>query len=71
MRLCNSNIHLRYSAKTALMHPWITRKFDTSIPITIYEEDMKEHNKIILTNSIRALFFVSIFMVFIKDINLE
>ena len=40
MRLCNTNVELRYSATLALKHPWITRDFKSSIPMNIYEEDM-------------------------------
>jgi len=60
MRLCKTNPNCRYSAKEALNHPWITRKFDCQIPVN--ENDMI-YNKIAkrkLKQTIRVLVFISL-----------
>jgi len=53
------DIRLRYSADMALKHPWITRKFESQIPLTIYGEDIRKQLMIELLNTVRTLFFVS------------
>jgi hypothetical protein len=55
------DIRLRYSADIALKHPWITQKFESQIPLTIYEEGVKHLIKHELINVVRSLFFVSLF----------
>lgn len=57
LRLCNVNVQSRYSAEMALKHPWITRRFSSPIPITIYEEDTLNQLNIELRNIVRAVFF--------------
>jgi len=59
MRLCNPNTEIRYNASTALSHPWITRNFESKIPLTIYEEHIQDQNKTELVNVFKSLFFVS------------
>jgi len=43
----------------ALNHPWITRKFNSPIPITIYEEDTLKQLNAELKNIVRIIFFSS------------
>jgi len=58
-RLCNIDVQSRYSAEMALNHPWITRKFNSPIPITIYEEDTLKQLNAELKNIVRIIFFSS------------
>ena len=58
MRLCSVNVELRYSAKMALNHPWITRKFESSIPLTIYEEGLRKNMCDNLNEAFKAIIFM-------------
>lgn len=51
---------LRYSAGMALDHPWITRKFDSPIPMSIYEEALRNQMNSELLKVFRCVFFTSI-----------
>lgn len=58
-RLCNVDLRSRYSAAMALKHPWITRKFESEIPLTIYDEDIEKQTRKEFLNAVRAVFFLS------------
>jgi len=45
LRMCQPNVDFRYSASTALTHPWITREFGKPIPLTNFEEDNRQRLK--------------------------
>eukprot|EP00826_Nyctotherus_ovalis_P032705 TRINITY_DN2633_c0_g8_i1.p1 TRINITY_DN2633_c0_g8~~TRINITY_DN2633_c0_g8_i1.p1 ORF type:complete len:364 (-),score=29.79 TRINITY_DN2633_c0_g8_i1:847-1938(-) len=60
LRMCDANVLLRYSAATALAHPWILRKYESPIPMNIYEEALRKQLSSELLGSIRAIFFSSI-----------
>jgi len=58
LRLCSVNAQLRYSASIALTHPWITRKFETPIPLTIYERNLQNQLRHEVNDVLRTVFFV-------------
>lgn len=58
--MCDPNVLLRYSAATALTHPWILRKYESPIPMSIYEEALRKQLNSELLGAVRTIFFSSI-----------
>ena len=62
LKLLEPNPSWRYTASQAIKHPWITRNFDDTPPITFNESLIKSNNKNILKN----LFFTCLFFNYFK-----
>lgn len=58
-RLCRINPEARYNSEEALSHPWITRNFDSNIPLSIYDEARNYIAREDLLAIVRSLVFVS------------
>lgn len=59
-KLCNMSQIERYDAKRALMHPWITRRFNDQIPLTAKEENMRDDQESAFHRCIRSMLFLAI-----------
>ena len=62
LKLLEPNPSWRYTASQAIKHPWITRNFNDTPPITFNESLIKSNNKNILKN----LFFTCLFFNYFK-----
>lgn len=60
LRLCQLNVNFRYTANTALQHPWITKNIDSVIPVTIYELNAQKASVESVRNIARLIFFMGI-----------
>jgi len=60
LRLCQFNVNFRYTANTALQHPWITKKVNAPIPLTIYESYIRKDTTENLSKITRVLFFLAV-----------
>ena len=68
LKLLEPNPSWRYTASQAIKHPWITRNFNDTPPITFNESLIKSNNK----NILKSLFFACLFFnYFKKQQNLE
>ena len=68
LKLLEPNPSWRYTASQAIKHPWITRNFNDTPPITFNESLIKSNNK----NILKSLFFTCLFFnYFKKQQNLE
>ena len=59
-RLCRPNPRNRYTATEALTHPWITRNFSTSIPLSYNEHLNQQYLKKNLIELIRIITFIAV-----------
>jgi len=71
LRLCQVNIDYRYTASTALQHPWITGDVNADIPISIYETNIRKSTIESLSKVVRAVFFLVICGGVIFNINIR
>lgn len=60
-RVCKINPDVRYTAKEALNHPWITRKFETIIPLSHREAQDHRIAKRDLITVVRTMLFLAQF----------
>lgn len=59
LRMCNVNPQFRYSAALALKHPWITKKLDSPIPLTMYEEATRKRICNEIGDVFKSVFFAA------------
>ena len=62
-KLLDKNPSYRYSARLALIHPWITKNKMDKIPMTLYDKLLVDEN----ANKLKLLFFVANFMNYYKN----
>ncbi len=67
--LCCPEVDRRYTASTALSHPWITRypdavatvrNFSDEIPVSLFEERVTAQNRADLLSAVRATLFLAV-----------
>jgi len=71
MRLCNFKPDARYTAKEALNHPWITRKFETLIPLSHSEIEDNKYATCKLITAARTMLFLMQFPSVIQYIDMK
>lgn len=59
-KLCSYPSSIRYDAERALQHPWITRKINEPVPMTINQEIALFDKERKLSLAIKAVFFKSV-----------
>ena len=59
-KLCQISQTERYDAKRALLHPWLTRRFNDKIPLTAKEEGMRDELEQALHCNLRSMLFLAI-----------
>lgn len=57
--MCVVNSKFRYTAEEALKHPWITRKFEDSIPLSYHDYLYEEYLKNSLTDIAKLFIYLS------------
>lgn len=60
LKLCNPMPFERYTAEQALRHPWITRDFDSPIPLTESQKMREVQAESMLRNAVNITYFLSV-----------
>ena len=61
-KLLDKNPSYRYSARLALIHPWITKNITDKIPMTLYDKLLLDENAV----KLKMFFLVANFMIYYK-----
>ena len=59
-KLCNTMPIERYTSDKALMHPWITRDFNSAIPLTQSEQIREFQTESLFRNALNITYFLSV-----------